>query len=268
MTTARLYTAAAMAIFKRDLIVFASYRLRSLSQLAAMCFTLTIFYFVSRLVRVQAFGNPDEYYAFVVVGIVIMAVLTSAISAPQMLQRELISGTFERLIASPLGAGGAVLAMLVFPILYSCLLAMGGMLFARVAFGLEVSWSTAPLALPVALLGAVAFGAIGLLFASSVIAFKQATGLNWVTALLALVGGVYFPVSLLPWWIAWASAVQPFTPAVTLLRHLLVGAPLNGSAWLELARLLGFVAVLVPLGLGLMSLALKAARRSGTILEY
>jgi len=47
-----------------------------------------------------------------------------------------------------------------------------------------------------------------------------------------------------------------------------VGTPLPESAWSELLTLLGFVVVLVPLAIGLLSFALKAARRSGTVLEY
>ena len=60
---------------------------------------------------------------------------------------------------------------------------------------------------------------------------------------ITLIAGFYFPVSLLPGWIQWASDVQPFTPAVDLLRHLLIGIDLEGSAWLAVARLAGFAAI-------------------------
>lgn len=268
MTVLRLYASAALGIIQRDAVLFFSYRLRAVTQVVGLCFTLSIFYFVSRLVRSDVLGSPDRYFAFVVVGLVIMSVLQSGFTAPQLLRQELVAGTFERLIASPLGAAGAVLSMLAFPMLYSCLVAVAGLVYAKIVFDLSITWSTAPLALPVALLGGLAFGSIGLLFTASVIALKQAAGMNWVIAGLTLVGGVYFPVSLLPGWIRWASEVQPFTPAVNLLRHLLVGTPLPESAWSELLTLLGFVVVLVPLAIGLLSFALKAARRSGTVLEY
>ena len=268
MTAARLYASAAFGILQRDTILFFSYRLRALTQVAGLCFTLSIFYFVSRLVRADVLGSPDRYFAFVVVGITIMTILTSAITVPQLLRQELVAGTFERLIASPMGAAGAVLSMLAFPMLLASGIALAGLAFATIVFSVDIVWSSAALALPVGLLGALAFGAIGLLFTSSVIVLKQASGMNWVIALLTFVSGAYFPVALLPWWIRWASDVQPFTPSLNLLRHLLVGTPIEGSPWVELAKLLGFAAVLVPGSLVLLSFALKAARRSGTILEY
>ena len=78
-----------------------------------------------------------------------------------------------------------------------------------------------------ALVGAMALGAIALLFAAMVVRYKQAPGAAYVLAAISLVAGFYFPPSLLPWWLGWASDVQPFTPAVDLLRHLLVGQPLR-----------------------------------------
>ena len=40
--------------------------------------------------------------------------------------------------------------------------------------------------------------------------------------------------------------MQPFTPAVELLRHYLVGTPMEDPAWVNVAKLVGFAVVLVP----------------------
>ena len=65
--------AAAGAIFRRDLLLFASYRARLFTTFFTMAVSLTLFYYVSRLVTSKQVGSPDEYYAFVVVGLIILA---------------------------------------------------------------------------------------------------------------------------------------------------------------------------------------------------
>jgi ABC-2 type transport system permease protein len=114
----------------------------------------------------------------------------------------------------------------------------------------------------------MALGAIALLFAAMVVRYKQAPGAAYVLAAISLVAGFYFPPSLLPWWLGWASEVQPFTPAVDLLRHLLVGQPLRDSAWAEVGKLVGFTAALLPLGLAGLWWAVEGGRRLGTLTEY
>ncbi|MGH2871707.1 MAG: hypothetical protein ACRDL5_04500, partial [Solirubrobacteraceae bacterium] len=110
--------------------------------------------------------------------------------------------------------------------------------------------------------------AIGLLFVSALIAFKSAMGATWVIAAIGLMGGAYFPVSLFPGWIRWGTAVQPLTPAVDLLRHLLTGASSPQPAWLDVVKLGGFAVVLMPLASALLWQAFRYSRRRGTIMEY
>src|SRR5204862_456642 len=71
--------------------------------------------------------------------------------------------------------------------------------FAKVAFGLGFGWGAVALSIPLSLLAAVAFAPLALLLCGAVIAIKQRTaGTAMVIALLSLVAGFYFPVSMLP----------------------------------------------------------------------
>ena len=51
---------AGVAILQRDARLYFSYRTRVVSQLLQTLVSLTLFYYVSRLVRVPAFGTPDR----------------------------------------------------------------------------------------------------------------------------------------------------------------------------------------------------------------
>jgi ABC-2 type transport system permease protein len=261
---------AAMAVCKRDFVLFASYRSRFVTTFVTSAVSLTVFFYISRLVRSSKIGSPDEYYAFVVVGIVILGVLTSTLHTPVgTLRQELVAGTFERMVVSPFGAVGCILSLLIFPLLLALATGVVSVTYAALVFGLSVHWSTAAASIPIAMLGAVAFAPFGLLMAAAVVVFKQTNaGATFVVTGITLVAGVYFPVTLLPEWIRWAADVQPFTPAVDLLRHFLVDSPLRSSLGLSLVKLVAFPAAMLPLSLWVLHAAVRHSRRAGTVIEY
>ncbi len=262
--------AAAAAIFQRDWKVFSSYRTRLVSTLVSAAVGVTVFYYVSRLVSGSAFKSPDDYFGFVVVGMVILEVLTSTLTAPiATLRAELMTGTFERMVVSPFGPVASITSMIIFPLALGLTIGVVTLGVAAAVFGLELHWSTAPLAIPVAALGALAFAPFGLLLASAVVTVKQTNaGATFIVTAMSLVAGLYFPVSLLPDWIEWASEVQPFTPAVDLLRHLIVDTPMRGDVAVAVLKLAGFAAVMIPISLLVLRAAVNRSRRKGTITEY
>lgn len=269
MTVARQYITAGLAIARRDWRVFVSYRTIALSQVLQAIFTLTLFYYVSRLLSIGEFGSPDEYYAFLVVGLVVMRVMISTLAMlPRTIRQELVAGTFERLLVSPLGPVGGVIGMTLFPVLSALLIGVVMIAFAAIVFGLPLE-NTAPLGLPAAVLVGLALTPLSLLLAAAVLAFKQATGAaTVVTAGLTLVAGFYFPISLLPSWIQWMSEVQPLTPSLELLRHLLIGLPLSEPVWVAVLKLAGFTLVLSAVSLLVLRAAVEWSQRRGTIMEY
>jgi ABC-2 type transport system permease protein len=270
VSTAAAMVTSSAAVVRRDLRLMLSYRARFATQLLAAFFSLTLFYYISRLVRVSSFESADAYYAFAVVGLIILQLLNSTLITPPMtLRQELVAGTFERIVVSPAGPMSALAGMMVFPFLYALVLAMAMVVFAALIFGLEVHWPTVPLVIPAGLLGALAFAPFGAMLLALVLVFKQAIGgTTWIVAGISLIAGLYFPVALLPDWIEWASEVQPFTPAVDLLRHLLVDTPLEDPAWLDVLKLIGFAVVLIPASAWCLSAAVRLSRRTGTIIEY
>lgn len=268
LNSVRLHLSAVGAILERDFAIFVSYRWRTVSQLATVFLSVTLYHFISQLVRVESFPAPEDYFAFVVVGLLIAQILHSTLGVPMQLRSELIAGTFERIIMSPFGTVGGVMSMMVFPFFMAVVLMSMMLLFAVVVFDMPFHASTAPLALPVGLLGTLSFAGLGILFAALTLVFKQATGVAWIIAGISLIGGLYFPIALLPGWIQWAGEVQPFTPTVDLLRHLLSDQPLQDPAAQSLLKLVGFAFVLLPLSMWALSAAARLSRRRGTIIEY
>jgi len=268
VTLVGYYFGAIFATVKRDARIFTSYRLRLPTQILGMLFTLTMFFYIAKLVRPDAVGPSGAYYAYAVVGIVIMSLLTSALTTSELVRMELMQGNFERTLVSPLGPVVGVVAVAAFPIMYATFFAGTMLTLAVGLFGIPLHPLGIPPALGVAFLGAITFACIGMLFAAGLLAFKSAMGVTWAIAGLSLLGGAYFPVRLFPGWIRWVSEVQPFTPTVDLLRHLLVGTKSLQPVWLELAKLGGFTVALIPVSSAILWYAIRFSRRRGTIIEF
>jgi ABC-2 type transport system permease protein len=261
---------AALAVVKRDILVFRSYRLRFLGQVVAGFSTVAVTYYISRLVNVPPFREHDQYFAFAVIGLVIMEILFSTVGAlPTHVRQELVAGTFERFVVSPFGASAGVLSMAVFPFMLALASGTITIAFAAIVFGMPIQWSTAALAVPLVILGCLSFAPFALLGAAAVIFVKQVqAGVNFVVLGIAFIAGFLFPVALLPGWIRWASDVQPFTPTVQLLRHVLAGTPMDGSAEMALLKVALAAVLLLPLATWALSLGIRQSQRQGTIIEY
>jgi ABC-2 type transport system permease protein len=265
----RLWLDAMWGIVRRDAILFVSYRSQLIAQFVGPLFSITLFYYISHLLTAKTIHSPGGYFGFVVIGLVIVQILTISLGVmPVNVRQELVSGTIERFLVCAHGPINGILGTMLFPLLNAVMSGALLLVLAAVIFGLPLA-ATAVLAIPVALLGTLAFMPFAFFLVALVMAFKQASAATqFIVAGVAIVGGLYFPVSVLPAWIRWASEVQPFTPATDLLRHLLVNAPLVHPAYVELLKLVGFIAVLLPLGSLLLLASIRYGQRRGTIVEY
>lgn len=261
---------AALAMLRRDAVIFLSYRMRVITTVFGALFSVVLFHFISRLVHAASVGSPDDYFASVVVGLAVLELLTSVVLLPGMtVRQELVAGTFERLVLSPLGAVGSILSLLAFPFTVavgSAILTIGS---AVLIFGVDLHWATVGLALPVALLGALAFAPFGILaVAIGMQARQAAVGAGFALSGISIVSGAYFPPSVLPAWLRWTFDVQPFSPAIELMRHVLLDAPMRDSVGVALAKMAASAFVLLPLALWVLRAMVTRARRRGTLLEY
>jgi ABC-2 type transport system permease protein len=265
----RLWGDAMWGIMRRDAILFVSYRTQLVSQFLGPLFSIALFYYISRLLTAKTFHSPGGYFGFVIVGLVIVEILTLSLGImPGSVRQELVSGTIERFLVSAHGPINGILGTMLFPLCNAFLSGIITLVLATAIFGLPLA-ATSFLAIPVALLGTLAFMPFALFLVALVMAFKQAaSATQFIVAGVSIIGGLYFPVALLPGWIRWASEVQPFTPATDLLRHLLVNTPLVHPAGVELLKLVGFSAVLLPAGFMLLRASIRYGQRSGTIAEY
>ena len=93
-----------------------------------------------------------------------------------------------------------------------------------------------------------------------------------VTWLLAsgstLLGGIFFPISILPEGAQILARLLPITHAVEGFRQLIVKSADLERIWPHLQYLTIFAAIFLPLGLAVFHLSLKRARLEGPRIQY
>jgi ABC-2 type transport system permease protein len=119
----------------------------------------------------------------------------------------------------------------------------------------------------VTLIGSVGlFASLGVAFAALTVLFKRTTALLGIVVTgLALLGGVYFPIEVMPEPIETIAKALPFTWALDVLRASLLGGDVDP---VQLVGLFASVVVLLPLALLGFRASVWRARRTGTLAQY
>jgi ABC-2 type transport system permease protein len=261
------------AVIRRDWRVAISYRTSFVLELGSIVLFLALFFYLGQLINPNRLGSSQalrsDYFAYVAVGIALVRMLQLSLAGfAAKLREEQTTGTFEALMTAPVSSSLIVLAMSAYDLLRGAVSGVFVLLAAVVIFGLDLD--TGPGSLAIAALAMV--GSLGLFAVLAVVVAALIVVLKRVTALLgmaltglALLGGVYFPVEVLPDPLEAIAKASPFTWALDVLRASLLGGDVDP---VQLAGLFASVAVLLPASLAGFAWALRRARRTGTLASY
>ncbi len=262
------------AFLKRDFYIETSYRFAFVAALGGIVFNILIFYFLSEFVGEAAVPYLSvyngDYFSFVLVGIALGNYVGVGLNSfAQSLRLAQTTGTLEAMLMTPT----SLPAIITGSAMWSYVFATGrvlaylllGVLLAGVSFS-GANYGAALLGLGLAI---IAFASMGIIAASIIMVIKRG---DPVTGLLAgltnLLGGIYYPVEVLPEWLQKIASLLPITYALRIMR----GALLNGATWSELAWdfaiLALFCVVLFPLALVSFRTAVQRARQDGTLAHY
>jgi len=261
------------AFLRRDFREAVTYKFSFVSSLAGMLLSLATFYFVAKLVPP---GSPSlgpfggDYFSFAVVGVAfsgLLGMFQEGLSA--VVRSAQLSGTLEALLVTPVPIPvilfGSSLYSLLFQIFRTALHLAVAAAFFGLAFGrVDVAGVAA-----VGLLTVVCFLSVGVLSASFILVYKTGNPFSWILGTVSgLLGGVVFPVSLLPPWIRWASSLLPVTYALDGMRKSLLASAPFSAVLPDIAALAVFDVLLVPLSLAAFRLAVRKAKKDGTLSHY
>jgi ABC-2 type transport system permease protein len=261
------------AFLRRDFRINISYRASFALEVLTILFELALFFYLSRVVNFEEFSAREDlaggFFGYVAVGLALLTIVQVGLASFSVkLREEQATGTFEALMATPASPSLIVLSSAVYDLLratISGLLLIG----ASVAiFGLELDLTPASIAMSaIALAGCLGlFASLGVAVAAFAVIVKRATALlGMVIAGLALLGGVYFPIELLPTPIEQVASALPFTWGLDVFRASLLGGDVDPA---QLAGLFASAALLLPVALVAFTAAVRRARQTGTLAQY
>jgi ABC-2 type transport system permease protein len=260
------------AFVRRDWRIALSYRASYGLELVGTVFVLAMMFYIAPIVDTTKLSTGDAaggYFGFATVGFALLRMVQTGLSTfATRLREEQMTGTLEAVMAAPAPPSLVVLASGTYSMLRSLVAGFVTIVAAVLVFGLRFDLHPGSLAIALTTLVAcvVMFAALGVAVAAFTIVFKQTTAaIGLVSASLAILGGVYFPLSVLPEPLQTIGELLPFTWGVDLLRDALLGSDPDLG---RLAVLAAFAAVAIPLALLLFSRALRYARRRGTLGHY
>jgi ABC-2 type transport system permease protein len=143
------------------------------------------------------------------------------------------------------------------------------LLIAVLVFGVNVGDANVLGAIIILLLTITSFSSFGIISASFIMVLKRGDPINWVfSGVSGLLGGLYFPISVLPEWLRFFSYFLPVTYSLEGLRM----AILKGYSLTQLLPnvliLLLFSIIMLPISIFVFKYAVTIAKRDGSLTQY
>jgi ABC-2 type transport system permease protein len=262
------------AFVRRDFRVAMSYRMGALGGLLGIVTQVAAFALMGKLVdpaRMPLFeGTRATYIEFVVIGICLnMTLLLTLHELARAIRVEQLTGTLESLLITPTRIGTVQVGSTLFNLLYVPIRLFLFLAVIAVVFGLDLH-AAGILPAIVLMVEFLAFvWGLGLIAAGAVLTFRRGTGtIGAGVAVISLGSGAFFPLSVLPGWLAHIAAYNPLAVVLSALRDALIG----GAGWQTLAtpmlELLPLAIASVAAGIFLFRCFLRRERRLGTLGLY
>jgi ABC-2 type transport system permease protein len=185
----------------------------------------------------------------------------------ELIAWERWEGTIEYTFMAPISRFthmvGQTLFSLVYGLLHTSIILGVVVLF----FHLDLSEANLSGGLLMLVAGSLSFVGLGILASVMPLLFPErgAQMTHVIQALLLLVSGVYFPVSVLPNWMQVLARLSPATYVLAGMRAALLDGASTGTLLDHLGRLVLIGVIAVPLGLAVFRRAEKYAKRTGKL---
>ena len=265
---------ALLAFVTKDFLLEVSYRFATALALIEVASGLLIYFFIDRLFGQEVVGYLEPYgvgyFAYVLLGLALFSFMGTGISGVAgQVSREQVMGTLEAILVAPFRPAGLAAGLSLSGVLYACGEMAGYLLLGALLFSAPVGNANLLSVAVILLLAVVSFNSLGLLAASVIVVFKRGNPIAWIfQGVAGLLGGVYFPVEVLPDWLQALSALIPGTYAVRGLQLAVYRGASLPTLQGEILPLAFLAAVLLPLGLFTFAASIRRAKRDGSLAHY
>lgn len=260
-----------LLFFRRDLRIASTYRSPFILEAIEALFGATTFYYVARFVDSpalrEALPQGKSYFAYSLVGFVFFDYLNAALDTfDRSLQEARDSGTLEPLLVTQVSLPVILAGSAFYPFAATTLRIGVYLGWASALFGFPLRAANWAAVTAVLLATLLAFSGLGVLSAAYLLLFKRGNPAKWfILGVSSIVGGMLFPVGILPPWLQVIAHLNPVTYALDAMR----GALLDGAGIFSIGRslllLLLFGAALLPISMLIFSWVLRRTKVTGTL---
>lgn len=268
--------AVAWAFLRRDLAIAASYRATFALRTLALVVSVVMLAYMARFVGASAASSPVARYGdagflgFWLVGVVgaeLFYAMATALSSA--VRRAQVEGTLDAMLSTPAPAAYVVLCAPLGTIVVGVVRAAATLALGTALYGVSFRAAHLPVVAVAVGLAVVAFAALTVLGGAVTMWLRRTDPLTYgLAAFGAVIGGVLFPVNLLPGGVAAVAYAFPLAPALEAVRL----AAFAGAGFADVARELGALAAFAAVGGGcgawLFAGALRRARVTGSLSHY
>lgn len=262
------------AFLARDFFIESSYRVSFLATMAGALFRALVFYFLSQLIDDAAapflLEYRGDYFSFVIIGIAFGGYFSVGLTGfARALRQAQTTGTLEAMLMTPTPVSWIIVGSSVWSYAFTTVRVLVYLLVGALLLGLNLGNANYLAAVAGLILSIISFASIGIIAASVIMVIKRGDPVtSFVSGLASLIGGVYYPVEILPSWLQVIANLLPITYALRVMRLTL----LLGASWADVAAdllvLALFSVLLLPLSLMLFRYAVERARADGSLAHY
>ena len=264
----------ALAFIKKDFLVESSYKLSFIFRIFGVLITIFTYFFIDKLFGHRIVGHLQQfgvtYFSYVLLSMAFFSYVGVGLgSFSSRIRLEQMQGTLEAILLTPTKISTILFSLALWNFLFATLdmaiyITLGIFLFKIDFSNINISSTLVILFLTI-----ISFSGLGILSASFIMVFKRGNPVGWIiNSMEGLIGGVYFPITIMPAWLQFLAKFLPITHAIRAIEL----AVYRGYSITQLAKeitfLLLFALLLLPLSLAVFKYALKKTRREGSLVKY
>ena len=262
------------AFITKDFRIESGYKLNFLMRIAESLMILIFFYFLSALMTSHnggALGRyGGRYFPFALIGLAVARYFDLTLRMfSDSIRLAQVTGCLEAMLSSQTNCVAVVLMSSLYSLISGAVQLCVILVAGAFLFGADLSRMNVPATLLVVLLSIATFVAFGVLSAAAIVWLKKGDPITWIVGGAgSILGGAYFPITVMPGWLQKVSLVIPIRYSLDALRLTM----LEGYSLVMVARplitLTAIVTVLLPASLWLFAATIQKGRKEGTLIEY
>ncbi len=266
--------AKALAFLKKDFLMETSYRISFFFNFFGILVGILNYYFIDKLFgsklvpHLAPFGV--NYFSYVLLSTAFFGYVGVGLgSFSERIRAEQHQGTLEAVLLTPTKVSGILFSLVFWNLILATIDMLIYICLAVFLFKIDFTHINILSTVVIFILTIAPFSALGIISASFIMIFKQGNPAGWILGMVeGLIGGVYFPITVLPHWMQLLARIFPITYAIQAIQLAVFKGYSLDRLWREIGILLFFSLLLLPLSFTLFALSLRKARKDGSLGQY